>query len=483
MTFKTRFVCNVCGYESGKWYGRCPSCSNWNSFEELRIQTSKKGFAQNSLNIKELKLEKASQIKTTSQIRISTGFEEFDRVLGGGIVSGSVILLSGDPGIGKSTLLLQLALNISGKIILNNEKNNKNKKDNRHADLPSDGISASHENKTDGILKQVQNDKRKVFYITGEESSSQVRLRAERLIASNELEKCELFIVSDTDIDNVMALLKQHKPSLVIIDSVQTLQSQNYPGFPGSIPQIRNVCSQVISFAKTENIPVFLIGHITKEGIAAGPMLLSHMVDAVLYLEGEKLSGTRILRAFKNRFGNSDEVGIFIMEERGLVEIKDAANFFIDKRTDAVSGSCVAVVMEGSRPLLVEVQALSVPSSLSFSRRVATGIQEKRLELLLAVIQKHAKIPIDKLDVFVNVVGGLKVLETSIDLAACIAIISSYKNLPVPPTVAISEVGLLGELRPVMNLDKRISEARKFGFKNIITSKDHKSLSQVVSNM
>ena len=277
-----------------------------------------------------------------------------------------------------------------------------------------------------------------------------------------------------------MEVLSKEKPTLVIIDSVQTMESKEFPGFPGSIPQIRNATSSFVSFAKKNQIPVFLVGHVTKEGIVAGPMLLSHMVDAVLYLEGEKLSETRILRAFKNRFGDATEVGIFIMKEKGLLEIKDASSYFMDKKNEKVPGSCIAVVMEGTRPMMVEVQALVVPSGLSFPRRVVNGISEKRVELLLAVIQKHVKIPVDRADVFVNVVGGMKILENASDLAVCLAVVSSFKNKPLGSTAAVSEIGLLGELRNVSNLEKRMSEARKFGFKNVLTFKDFKFLNEVI---
>ncbi|OGH11760.1 MAG: DNA repair protein RadA [Candidatus Levybacteria bacterium RIFCSPHIGHO2_01_FULL_36_15] len=437
MASKLRFVCNVCGYESGKWYGRCPSCSNWNTFAQFKVEDKKRTSYAHSDEVA-ISLEKAYHIKTSSNSRVSTGFEEFDRVLGGGVVLGSVILLSGDPGIGKSTILLQLALNVSNMA------------------------------------------SRKVLYITGEESSDQVKMRIERLINVKDLEKRNLFIISATNIDQVLEVLSKEKPTLVIIDSVQTMESKEFPGFPGSIPQIRNATSSFVSFAKKNQIPVFLVGHVTKEGIVAGPMLLSHMVDAVLYLEGEKLSETRILRAFKNRFGDATEVGIFIMKEKGLLEIKDASSYFMDKKNEKVPGSCIAVVMEGTRPMMVEVQALVVPSGLSFPRRVVNGISEKRVELLLAVIQKHVKIPVDRADVFVNVVGGMKILENASDLAVCLAVVSSFKNKPLGSTAAVSEIGLLGELRNVSNLEKRMSEARKFGFKNVLTFKDFKFLNEVI---
>lgn len=440
MASKSVYVCNSCGYESGKWYGRCPECDSWNSFQEVVVQ-AKKGKARVSSSLALPELQKIGTIQSVSESRTSTGFAEFDRVLGGkdtntGIVPGSVMLLSGDPGVGKSTILLQLALKLSqaGK---------------------------------------------KVLYVTGEESESQVKMRAERIIESSKLSELPLFILSTTDIDLGLELAENTPPDLVIIDSIQTMVSGELTGFAGSIPQIRYATSRLVAFAKSKHIPVFMIGHVTKEGMVAGPMILSHMVDTVLYLEGEALTGTRILRSFKNRFGDTSEVGIFIMDEQGLKELSDAASFFVDKKDGQVAGSCVTVVMEGSRPILVEIQALVVPSTFAYPRRIANGIAEKRLELLLAVIQKHVRLPIERMDVFVNVVGGLKVQEPAVDLAVCLAIMSSFESKPLSSTVAIAEVGLLGELKHVVNLDKRIREAKKLGFENVVSAKQVKYLNKV----
>lgn len=466
----TKFVCNSCGFESGKWYGKCPECNNWNTFEEVTIPDKKAsgGISRKSLGVIPSP-QKIYSIKSILEERITTGFEEFDRVLGGvenkgGIVPGSVILLSGDPGIGKSTILLQLALNLSSEILVKSR------------------------NENTSFDSKIKNQSQKtVLYITGEESEHQVRMRASRIITEKELEKSKLLILSSTNIDMAVEVMNTIMPGLVIIDSVQTLSTDQLPGFAGSVPQIRYVTSRLVTYAKQNSIPVFLVGHVTKDGLVAGPMVLSHMVDTVLYLEGEPLSGTRILRSFKNRFGDTSEVGIFVMEEKGLVEIKNAASFFMNndatKKDGTVPGSCIAVVMEGSRPILVEIQALTVPTSLSFARRVSTGIPEKRLELLLAVIQKHAKLPIERTDVFLNVVGGLKITETAGDLAACLAIISSFKNRSLKIQAAIGEVGLLGELKIVTNLDKRIKEAKKFGFEKVASSKLYGSLSTAVAQL
>lgn len=431
MKSKSLFVCSSCGYESGKWNGRCPECSNWNTFQEVQVADVKKSYAKESFGASTGPIALPA-VESVSENRISTENPEFDRVLGGGvgglgIVPGSVILLSGDPGVGKSTLLLQLSLTLASK-------------------------------------------SKKILYITGEESESQVKLRAERI--GNIGKSKSLFIFSTTDIDGAVDICVKEKPDLVIVDSIQTMASTSFPGFPGSVPQIRYATSRLVTFAKRTHTPVMLVGHVTKEGIVAGPMILSHMVDTVLYLEGEKMTGTRILRALKNRFGDTSEVGIFIMEEKGLIGLADASEFFVDKNDQKVAGACLTVVMEGTRPLLVEVQALTVPTTLSFPRRVAGGIADRRLELLIAVLQKTCKLPLERYDVFINVVGGLKITETASDLAVCLAIISSFQNKPLRGLIAIAEVGLLGELKTVVNLEKRIKEAKKFGFKKILSVKD-----------
>jgi DNA repair protein RadA/Sms len=437
MAAKTRFICSACGYESGKWYGRCPDCSSWNTFEEVTVEEPKKSKI---INVSESKNPTViSKIKSLKHERLTSGFSELDRVLGGGIIPGSTVLLSGDPGVGKSTLLLELALSVSSK-------------------------------------------KQKVLYVTGEESEGQVKLRAERVgIKDNDF----LFIFSTVDINQTLSACEKLKPSLVIVDSIQTMASEEFPGFAGSLPQLRHATSRLVSLAKTNNIPVFIIGHVTKEGVVAGPMLLSHMVDCVLYLEGSATgeTGTRILRSFKNRFGDTSEVGIFSMEETGLSEISDMSKYFMDRRDQNVPGSCLTVLMEGSRPIIVEIQALVIPSNLAFARRITSGIVERRLELLLAVIQKHLKLPLDRMDVFVNVARGLKITETASDLALCLAVISSFKNKPLHSTVAVAEVGLLGELKDVLNSKIRIKEARKLGFKNIISADREKFLSGIIRNL
>ena len=439
MAMKTAFVCSSCGYESGKWYGRCPNCSSWNSFSEVKLETASKK-SQSVLDVAtSLVPTQIGKIKSAGISRFTTGFLEFDRVLGGGIVTGSAVLLSGDPGVGKSTLLLELAKNFA-------QSSKKQKAGSR------------------------------VLYVSGEESEGQIKIRAERIGVK---ENDSLFIFASGDIDQVISQAAALKPKLFIIDSIQTMSSGQFPGFAGSLPQIRHATARLVSFAKKNGIPVFIVGHVTKEGDVAGPMLLSHMVDCVLYLEGENLSGTRILRAFKNRFGDASEVGIFTMAENGMKEVSDSS-FFIAEESQKVPGSCLTVLMEGSRPILVEIQSLVVPSSLSYPRRVSNGISEKRLELLLAVIQKHAKIPLDRVDVYINVVGGLKISETAADLAVCLAAISSFKNKSISAAPAIAEVGLLGELKEVVNQRVRIKEAKKLGFRNILTNDSYKFLNDII---
>lgn len=406
------------------------------------ISASSRTKSQRHSNISQAKPAKITEVKVGLVERFSTGFSEFDRVLGeeskAGIVPGSVVLLSGDPGVGKSTILLQTALKLS---------------------------SAS----------------KKVLYVTGEESEAQVTLRAKRLEKGSKNNQENLYVLATSDIDLALEHAQKETYDLLVIDSIQTMESGSVPGYAGSIPQVRHATGRLVAFAKSTNTPVMLIGHVTKEGMVAGPMMLSHMVDTVLYLEGEKMTGVRILRAFKNRFGDTSEVGIFGMEEYGLKEITDLSELFLG---DAVSepGSCVAVIMEGSRPILVEIQALVVHSNLAYARRVANGISEKRLELLLAILQKHARLPMDKYDVYVNVVGGFKISEPASDLAVCLAIVSSLKGKSLSKTAAIAEVGLLGEIKKVMSLEKRVKEAKKFGFKTV-TLDTAKSLTPLIGRL
>jgi len=363
-----------------------------------------------------------------------------DSVLGGGVVSGSVILLAGDPGIGKSTLLLQVALNLS-------------------------------------------KDKNKILYISGEESEQQIKIRANRLTNNKTTKNTNenLLLLCLTNTDKVVDIIAEIRPNLVVIDSIQTMESENLTGLSGSVGQVRYAALELIKIAKSLNIPIILVGHVTKEGMVAGPMVLSHMVDTVLFLEGEKFTSIKILRCFKNRFGPVDEVGIFNMEEGGMNEIKNPEQVFLSSKKIKEPGSVLTATLEGTRSFLVEIQALSVYSKLPYPRRVASGIDSKRLELLLAVLQKHSRLPIDTQDIYINVAGGMKLSDPGADLAICLAIYSSLKNIPLTSTVCIAEVGLLGELRIVPMYEKRAKEARKLGFTNIIGADKLKTLNQTIT--
>jgi len=439
----TSFVCQECGYDSPSWYGKCPECGNWNTMKEFT--TTKATLSGNSgISINSsIKPQTLKEIAYSETSRIQTKFSELDTVLGGGIVKGSVTLIAGDPGVGKSTLLLQLALNLS--------------------------IS------------------KKILYVSGEESAEQIKMRAERI--KNEKSKAKdekedgLLLLSATDTDAIVAQIDAIKPDLVIIDSIQTIESQNVAGLSGSVAQVRYSALQFVRIAKKNNVPVIVVGHVTKEGMVAGPMVLSHMVDTVLFLEGEKFAKTRILRSLKNRFGPVDEVGIFIMEEEGMIEAKNPEQLFLSDRHEKTPGSVLVSTLEGSRAFLVELQALTVFSRLPMPRRVVSGIDPRRVEILLAVLQKHCKLPLDTTDVFVNVAGGMKISDPAIDLGICLAVYSSLKNISLSNVVGISEVGLLGELRQVNALEKRKKEAEKMGFKKIITAKSHKSLREVIASL
>ena len=432
------FVCQECGYESVSYLGKCPECGNWNSLKEFRTigsSTSVSLRSQAGSSLRSSAPKKLSEVFYEEKERLKTGFSEMDTVLGGGIVRGSVTLIAGDPGIGKSTLLLQTALNISSP--------------------------------------------NTVLYISGEESEEQIKLRAQRI--SSKIG--ELLVLSMTNTDAINEVIAEVKPSLVIIDSIQTIESERLEGLAGSVGQVRYAAFSFVKTAKTFGIPIFIVGHVTKEGMVAGPMVLSHMVDTVLFLEGERFTRTRVLRSLKNRFGPIDEVGIFSMEEEGLVEEKNPEGMFVSEKKEAVPGSVLVSTLEGSRAFLIEIQALVVFSKFPMPKRVASGVDQKRLELLLAVLQKHARLPLESMDVFVNVAGGLKITDPAVDLGICLSIFSSLKNKALSRTVSIAEVGLLGELRTVSGLEKRIKQAQKLGFKKIVTSKTHRSLGEVINSL
>ena len=423
---KTVFVCNSCGYESPKWMGKCPGCNEWNSFYEEKVVNIKVSSKVNKDRVKPISLNK---IEGKESIRISTGFEELDRVLGGGLVNGSLVLLGGEPGIGKSTLILQICNKI----------------------------------KTDG----------KVLYISGEESAEQVKIRADRLNVKNE----NLLFLSETDIGNIEEEIINMNPSLVIIDSIQTMYSDEITSAPGSVSQVREITSKIMKMCKENSITTILIGHVTKDGNIAGPRVLEHMVDTVLYLEGERYFSYRILRGVKNRFGSTNEIGMFEMQNEGLVEIDNPSSILISERKENVSGSVIVASIEGTRPLLVEFQALTSPSIYGLPRRTANGIDYNRLTLLIAVLEKKSGLILSNQDVYVNVVGGLKVNEPAIDLGIVLSTASSLKNIPIPrDVVAIGEVGLTGEVRSINLIEKRLKEAEKLGFKTCIIPESNKKV-------
>lgn len=434
----SHYICQNCGFELAKWQGKCPNCNSWNSLIETFIDSKiKNPISKNSVGeiIKPIKLK---EIKNRALKRIKSGIAELDRVLGGGIVNGSLVLIAGEPGIGKSTLLIQLALN----------------------------------------LAFFQKEKFKILYVCGEESPEQIKLRIERLKpltqAKDKIEN--IFFLAENNIENILASIsKKTDYDLIIIDSIQTLWSENIAGSQASVAQVKE-CSQILlSFAKKTGIPVFLIGHVNKEGLIAGPKVLEHLVDTVLYLEGDSQHQLRLLRAYKNRFGPVDEVGVFQMTDKGMEQVKDIAQVFIglQKRKEAKSGSALTVLMQGLRPMLAEIQALVVPSQLAMPRRVAEGISFPKLQVICAILQKHLRLPLHQTDIFVNVVGGLKIQEPCADLAIALAIYSSFKNKPLSSkTVCLGELGLLGEIRKTSFWEKRIKEAKRLGYNFILGEKE-----------
>ena len=423
----TSFVCQTCGYASPQWLGRCPECGTWNSLVETITEVAQSGRSPKAKSASKPQL--LSTISKTKLNRIATGMSELDRTLGGGIVPGSVVLLAGDPGIGKSTLLLQLVTTVGG------------------------------------------------LYLAGEESADQIKLRATRL----GLGVTKTAVLVGTDVDVAIENIYTAKPGLVIADSIQTLATNDLTSSAGSVGQIREAAARLIRAAKETSVPIFLIGHITKEGSIAGPKVLEHLVDTVLYLEGDEQHLFRILRVTKNRFGPTDEIGVFEMSERGMIEVFDPSAAFLAGRLEA-PGSVVVPVIEGTRPILVEVQALTVSNNMGIPRRAALGVDHNRVQLLTAVLQKRAGLQLQNQDIFVNVTGGLKVTEPAIDLAVCLAIASATLGRPLKPGLtAIGEVGLLGEIRQVRSVDKRLKEARKRGFKIFITPNEVKTLRQAIN--
>ena len=424
----TKYVCQNCGYTSLRWIGKCPECDSWNSFVEEIIHTDKRKPVSKPGTKSDFKIQglsKVSDIDVKEDKRTTTGITELDRVLGGGIVSGSVVLVGGDPGIGKSTLMVQLADKVKDKIII---------------------------------------------YVSGEESQKQIKLRCERLGFVHD----DFYILTETNLEIIAAVIDRIEPDIVIIDSVQTIYRNELESSPGSISQLRECTSGIIQIAKAKSVSFFLIGHITKEGMIAGPKVLEHMVDTVLQFEGERTHAYRILRAIKNRFGSTNEIGVFEMTGTGLLEIKNPSQLFLSQRSSGISGSSVSASIEGTRPILIEVQALVSSSGYSVPQRTATGFDYKRLAILVAVLEKKIGLHLSKYDVFLNIAGGIKIEEPSIDLAAAMSICSSFKDSPIDPEMLIlGEIGLSGEIRTISFIDRRIQEAAKLGFKKIVLPKNN----------
>ena len=425
---KTVFFCQSCGYESSKWMGQCPGCKEWNTFVEETVKPAAKAVANKSASVVSGEYTapvSLSQIVMKDEDRADTHIGELNRVLGGGLVRGSLILVGGDPGIGKSTLLLQVAGNLSG-------------------------------------------DKKDILYISGEESLRQIKLRANRIGDFSE----SLKFMCETNLSNVEEAITRTKPEVVIIDSIQTMYSEAVSSAPGSVSQVRESTSVLLRIAKSMNVSIFIVGHVTKEGQVAGPRVLEHMVDTVLYFEGDRHASYRILRAVKNRFGSTNEIGVFEMQEKGLVEVTNPSEFMLDGRPEGASGSIVACSVEGTRPILIEVQALVSHTNFGFPRRQANGTDYNRVNLLMAVLEKRIGLQLGDFDAYVNLAGGMKVAEPSLDLGICLAIISSFKNRPISDdVVAFGEVGLSGEVRSVNMAESRVSEALKLGFKTVIVPK------------
>lgn len=414
--FKTAFVCSECGYSSPKWSGQCPGCRSWNTMNE-EVAESKKGVTTASKAVGFSSVSPVSEISTGDEIRYDTGIGELNRVLGGGLVKGSVILLSGDPGIGKSTILMQTCPTLC----------------------------------TD----------KTVLYVSGEESAKQLKLRAERLNVDSE----RLLIMTETDVETVCEYIRQRKPEIVMIDSIQTMNHSEIQSSAGSVTQVRECTNALLKVGKALDIPIIIVGHVNKDGAIAGPKVMEHIVDAVLYFEGERNYAYRILRAVKNRYGSTNEIGVFEMNDSGLSEIENPSAALLSERNLNVSGNCISCVMEGSRPILAEVQSLVSSSGYGNGRRMSTGFDLNRLNLMLAVLEKRLGYRFSATDTYLNVVGGLRLDEPAADLPVALALISGLKDCPLPDdTVAIGEIGLSGEVRSVSRISARISEAARLGF-------------------
>ena len=416
----TVFFCQSCGYESSKWMGQCPGCKEWNTFVEETVD--KKSVGKTRAAVSETKPVPLSAIEASTDERISTQMSELDRVMGGGIVSGSLVLVGGDPGIGKSTLLLQVCRNLAAQKI-------------------------------------------DVLYISGEESLQQIKIRAQRVGSFED----SLHLLCETNLDTIRSVIDREKPQIVVIDSIQTMYSEDVGSAPGSVSQVREATSVLMQIAKGMNITIFIVGHVTKEGVVAGPRVLEHMVDTVLYFEGDRYAAYRILRGVKNRFGSTNEIGVFEMCQEGLREVKNPSEYMLSGKPEGASGSVVACSMEGTRPILLEVQALVCHTNFGMPRRTAAGTDYNRVNLLMAVLEKRLGLKLSDCDAYVNIAGGIRMNEPAIDLGIVLAIVSSYKERSIDEkTICFGEVGLSGEVRAVSMAEQRVLEAKKLGFTTCI---------------
>ncbi len=423
----TAFFCQSCGYESSKWMGQCPGCKEWNTFVEETVVTKagKSKGKRSTIAVQSSTMSRLSAVKTADKDRIKTNIEELDRVLGGGIVEGSLVLVGGDPGIGKSTLLLQMCRNLSS-------------------------------------------DHRKILYISGEESMQQIKIRADRLGEFKE----DMLLLCETNLATIEEVIQKEKPQIVVIDSIQTMYREEVSSAPGSVSQVRESTAAFMQLAKGLAITIFLVGHVTKEGVVAGPRILEHMVDTVLYFEGDRYAAYRVLRAVKNRFGSTNEIGVFEMRENGLNQVSNPSEYMLEGKPKGASGSVVACSMEGSRPILMEIQALVCQSSFGIPRRTANGCDLNRVNLLMAVLEKRLGMHLSGCDAYVNVTGGLRMNEPAMDLAIVMALVSSYKEKPLEEGVMVfGEIGLSGEVRAVSMSSQRVTEAAKLGFGKCILPK------------
>ena len=417
---KSVYFCQNCGHEESKWLGQCPMCREWNTFVEEKVTVSKGTAAKNT--VREAEVVTLSSVSTDQEDRMQTEIEELDRVLGGGVVPGSLVLVGGDPGIGKSTLLLQ-------------------------------------------VCKRLSDQGRKVLYISGEESLKQIKLRANRMGTFSE----HLLLLCETNLETIRQVIEREHPAVAVIDSIQTMYSEEVTAAPGSVSQVREATNTLMQIAKGLNITIFIVGHVTKEGTVAGPRVLEHMVDTVLYFEGDRHASYRILRGVKNRFGSTNECGVFEMRETGLEEVPNPSEYMLNGRPEDASGSVVACSMEGTRPILMEIQALVCRSNFGMPRRTAAGTDYNRVNLLMAVLEKRVGLPLSNYDAYINIAGGIRMNEPAIDLGIVMAIVSSYKNQSISPgTIVFGEVGLSGEVRAVSMPEQRVAEARKLGFKTCI---------------